>query len=215
MSMAASALKYKINWLIDQMDEKRSRGRPTDPELQDRRRADLLDAALHLVAERGVEGLRTRDVAARAGVNVSTLHYWFGTKEDLLLALVGHASGQFGAPGAPGEESLREHLERAWQAFEARPQLSIVLQELSVRAQRDEATRAVFQQVFQGWNAAVEQVVRDGIARGELRADLDPAASARVLTSFIMGALLQLGIDRQAFGFQAVAAELERWTARR
>jgi AcrR family transcriptional regulator len=196
------------------MDEKRSRGRPPDPALQDRRRADLLDAALQLVAERGVEGLRTRDVAARAGVNVSTLHYWFGTKEDLLLALVGHASEQFGDPGEPGHETLREHLQRAWQAFEARPQLAMVLQELSMRAQRDEATRAVFQRVFSGWSAVVEEVLRAGMARGELRADLDPAASARVLTSFIMGALLQLGIDRQAFDFGIVAAELERWTAR-
>jgi AcrR family transcriptional regulator len=196
------------------MDEKRSRGRPADPALQDRRRADLLDAALQLVAERGVEGLRTREVATRAGVNVSTLHYWFGTKEDLLLALVVHASGQFGDPGEPGQESLREHLQRAWRAFEARPQLSMVLQELSMRAQRDERTREVFRRVFDGWNEVVEQVIRAGMARGELRDDLDPVASARVLTSFIMGALLQLGLDRRAFDFEKVAAEIERWTAR-
>jgi hypothetical protein len=46
--------------------------------------------------------LRTRDIAARAGVNIATLHYYFATKEDLIRAVVRMLLEKFtGAP--PGE----------------------------------------------------------------------------------------------------------------
>src|SRR2546421_11887604 len=48
------------------------------------RRRSLVLAAYDLIAEEGFEGLRTRDVAMRAGVNIATLHYYFASKEDLI-----------------------------------------------------------------------------------------------------------------------------------
>ena len=194
-------------------------GRPATPELGERRRADLLDATLSIIAERGLEGLRTRDIAARAGVNISTLHYYFGTKEALLAAVVQYVSTKFAAPvprkrGRKGKESVRDHIESAWRTFEATPHLPSVMQELAVRAQRDDATRAAFREVFARWNGVVEDVLRRGLDTGELRGDVDVPAAARVLTSFIMGSLLQLGVDRKAFDFMKVTQEIEGWLAR-
>src|SRR5205823_12230072 len=57
---------------------------------EDRRRALVL-AAFGQIAERGFEGLRTREVAAEAGVNIATLHYYFPTKEALIRGVVAHA----------------------------------------------------------------------------------------------------------------------------
>src|SRR5207244_10007286 len=79
---------------------------------EDRRHA-LVAAAFGQIAERGFEGLRTREVAAEAGVNIATLHYYFPTKEDLIRAVVEHAMGRFrstlAAHGAPATQ-LRNHL---------------------------------------------------------------------------------------------------------
>src|SRR6266480_4421461 len=41
----------------------------------------LVQAAFNQIAERGFEGLRTREVAAGVGLNIATLHYYFPTKE--------------------------------------------------------------------------------------------------------------------------------------
>src|SRR5882672_3117237 len=54
----------------------------------DERRRSLVLAAYELIADKGFEELRTRDVAARAGVNIATLHYYFGSKEDLIEGVV-------------------------------------------------------------------------------------------------------------------------------
>ncbi len=48
------------------------------------RRREIAAAARSLIAERGFEGLRTRDIAARVGINVATLHYHVPTKEALI-----------------------------------------------------------------------------------------------------------------------------------
>jgi len=51
-------------------------------------RAALLTAARELMAERGVEGTSTRDVAAAAGVNQALVYRYFGSKEKLFFEAV-------------------------------------------------------------------------------------------------------------------------------
>ena len=86
----------------------------TAPKTQgEERRRSLVQAAYHLIAEGGFERLRTRDVAARAGVNIATLHYYFARKEDLIQGVVEYLLQQFMTaylPGSPFE--MRTPLEQ-------------------------------------------------------------------------------------------------------
>jgi AcrR family transcriptional regulator len=47
----------------------------------------LLDAARKVLRRKGYSGFSTRDVAAQAGVPLSQIHYHFGSKQGLILAL--------------------------------------------------------------------------------------------------------------------------------
>src|SRR5215475_10846989 len=108
------------------MARAKASGEPTT-ELREERRVELIEAAYALIAEKGLEGLRTRDIAARAGVNISTLHYYFGTKEELLVAVIEHVRDTFARREQdrdPTVETLPEHLEAAWRSFEAEPHLA-------------------------------------------------------------------------------------------
>jgi AcrR family transcriptional regulator len=51
-------------------------------------RAAILDAAGRILARDGSADFATRAVAAEAGVNQSLIHYHFGTKENLMLAVL-------------------------------------------------------------------------------------------------------------------------------
>jgi len=57
-----------------------------------RRKIAVLEAACRVIADRGADATRFADVAAESGVPVSTLQYYFGSREDLLLAAFRHAS---------------------------------------------------------------------------------------------------------------------------
>ncbi|MBM7280256.1 TetR family transcriptional regulator [Gordonia rubripertincta] len=52
------------------------------------RRELLLESAFRVIARRGVDGATTRAICAEAGVTLSTFHYVFATRDELLEALV-------------------------------------------------------------------------------------------------------------------------------
>ncbi|MDA3646536.1 TetR family transcriptional regulator [Saccharopolyspora indica] len=54
----------------------------------------LLQAASELFAERGFNATTVRDVAARAEVNQALLFRYFGSKQELFAAVLGHKSAQ-------------------------------------------------------------------------------------------------------------------------
>lgn len=70
--------------------EKKGVGRPRDGNPEETRQ-EILRAAAEAFAACGFVGATTRAVAARAGVNVATLHYHFGSKEGLYRAVLGNA----------------------------------------------------------------------------------------------------------------------------
>ena len=84
--MTAANLAVQPTWR-----ERRPPGRPR-PARAGRRKLPVLEAACRVIAERGAEATRFTDVAAASGVPVSTLQYYFGSREDLLVAAFRHAS---------------------------------------------------------------------------------------------------------------------------
>jgi len=53
----------------------------------------ILDSAQNLIAEQGYAATSVRDIIAAAGVNLAAIHYHFGSKEDLLAAVVARKAG--------------------------------------------------------------------------------------------------------------------------
>src|SRR5215212_11959183 len=54
----------------------------------------LLEAAKKVLRQNGYAGLSTRDVAAVAGIPLSQIHYHFGSKQGMVLALFEYLNSQ-------------------------------------------------------------------------------------------------------------------------
>src|SRR5215472_15403149 len=50
------------------------------------RREQIIDAALHVFAQKGFARATNRDVAGEAGITTGLIYYYFKSKEDLLKA---------------------------------------------------------------------------------------------------------------------------------
>ncbi len=61
-------------------------GNPKDNETRQR----IVDAAIELFREKGMDGMSMRELAETAGVNKGLLHYYFKTKEALFREVFGH-----------------------------------------------------------------------------------------------------------------------------
>ncbi|HZD50703.1 MAG TPA: TetR/AcrR family transcriptional regulator [Silvibacterium sp.] len=159
------------------------------------RRKSLLQAAFDVIASSGFEGLRTRAVAERAGVNIATLHYYFPSKQALIEGLAQFLSGIFATLHAPSRPStgrpfldhLRQEFTDAQFYHERHPELGVVLRELTLRANRDAAVRAAMNTMVLSWRAWIETIVRGGIAEGTFRQDLDPQETIPTLMAVLAG----------------------------
>ncbi|HWG62519.1 MAG TPA: TetR/AcrR family transcriptional regulator [Streptosporangiaceae bacterium] len=166
--------------------EHRRPGRPRSE------RADkaIIDAALSLFAEYGVEGLCIEKVAARAGVGKATIYRRWPGKEDMLL----DAMAALKAPlPEPRGESVREDLlalEESMATDSADPRRSREFALLLGEGEKFPRLRTRFvETVLEPRREVVRSVLRRGIATGELRADIDIEAALFMLT----GAALSRG----------------------
>ena len=176
------------------------------------RRAELLHAAFQQLADRGFEGLRTRDVAVAAGVNVATLHYYFPTKEDLIAGVVEQAMQLFRTTlephGSPADQ-LRNHLRSVRRLVQEEPDLGIVMGELSLRAVRDPAIARIMHETREGWHGTVRGLLRRAAKEGHLRPELDSDEVA----AMIVATMTSMTLPTASGGARSDQAlrQLERW----
>lgn len=185
--------------------------------LVDDRRAELVRATYELIAEKGLEELRTRDIAARVGINIATLHYYFDTKEALVAAVVDYLLEKFRTIKAPlvedptALEELRHLFATQTHRRRVEPRLDVVMQEMMLRGRRDERVRARLEVMMLLWNGHVEAIIERGVRTGELSRELDPKVAAGVVTSCMIGSNLQHGVRPTTFSFEATYTSLLGW----
>lgn len=156
------------------------------------RLAEIAMAARELIAERGFEGLRTRDIAARVGINVATLHYHVPTKEALIRIVAQSLRSDFIAQsqarprqGLPPVEVLKLEFADFRETMTEAPGRFIVMAELSDRAERDAAIAAEIRPMQAYWRRMMADIIVEGRDKGVFRADVDPEAAA----TMVMGTL--------------------------
>ena len=90
-------------------------------EQAERRRAQLVDVALELFSERGIDAVRISDIAEKAGVAQGLLYHYFSGKEALMQAIAERHSplplvaGLLGSlPDRPARETLTDLAKRVY-----------------------------------------------------------------------------------------------------
>jgi AcrR family transcriptional regulator len=64
--------------------QRRGRGRPPTPGLEERRRAQIIQSAVTVFVERGYEATTMADIAKHAGIGQGTLYRYVASKRELL-----------------------------------------------------------------------------------------------------------------------------------
>lgn len=173
-----------------QRSQRRPRGRP--PLVADRRQ-ELVEAAFRTIAERGLEGLRLREVASAAGVDHSTIHHYFATKQDLLAAVVDFATRPFwGTTPQEGEprDRLKRHLAAQAQMIAEQPALLAVLREFDLRAARDREVAKIIEAREAGWRAALRNVFASGAKKGDWVTGVAIEDAVELIIAAVKGASL-------------------------
>lgn len=148
---------------------KRGPGRPRSPEAH---RA-ILDAVLALLAEEGFNRMTVEGVAARAGVGKATVYRRWSSKVPLVIdALDTLASEQLPVPDTGSVRGdLTEFLNQLVRIMSG-PDGRLVAPLIEAMSRNDELAEAFRRDLIAPRRDVGAEVIRRGIARGELRPDL-------------------------------------------
>ena len=163
-------------------------GRPVDHQ----RRAELLDAVVDYAVEHGFSGLSWRPLAAALGVSPTTLVHHFGTKEQMLVAILGRLRERIVAASSDrlGEQpDLATAARAAWTQTSdprRRPEFRLFFAVYGRALQAPQQFAEFLDRVVADWMGALVD------AQGP---DTDPATATRAATlviATIRGLLLDL-----------------------
>ena len=158
--------------------------------------AEILDIAVELFGARGLRGTSIGAVAARLGLTDSGVLHYFPTKDALIDAAVDRAlerqTSQMRALVEPGGLEAIERMSEWGAIVEETPELVALQVILSSEAILENST--VAQQVKRRYAAIHELaagLIRQGIDRGEIRADTDADWEASAIIAYLDGIRLQ------------------------
>lgn len=171
-----------IGYLQGARDPKQTRSR--------RRQLDLLEAATRVFARDGIAKAKMADIAAEAGMSVSSIYDYYPSKEDLAYEIPIRRLSEFYAEflaQAPSLATMRERLHSflsmATDYARRNPDWarllyleiwpSVLIEEAQVRRAVDDFGRIVV------------AMIREGSRRGEWDANLDPYQTATILMGSI------------------------------
>jgi AcrR family transcriptional regulator len=149
---------------------------------QRRRAPQIIEAAARVFAERGFHGATTQDIANVLGIKQASLYYYFSSKEAALeLVCLKGVEGFFDAAKAIAarRENSRKRL-TALIISHLSPLIDrsdFVKVFLNERQYLPRESRRRIGRVSRGLERIFEDVIREGVAKGEFRADLDPRLS--------------------------------------
>jgi TetR/AcrR family acrAB operon transcriptional repressor len=175
----------------------------------------LLDAALVVFSAKGYTATRLEDVAEQAGVTRGAIYWHFKNKADLHNTLMVEFSQRANtiieaaiAEGGSFTDILRRVLTHLFTYLETDADFRAVNELTLFKTELTEELREGWQMKLDAINALVQShagVMREGIASGDLRPDLDPLEAARAFLSFSNGAASLWLMDPTAFSLKTSA----------
>ena len=186
----------------------------TDPnvlfksQMAEARRAQILDAAVTVFAEKGFHRATTKEVAKVAGVSPGTIYNYFDSKEDLLVGIITRLAEQQ-RPDEVFAQALRSDARASFVIMYRLRQeliqqygamLQVVLSEVLINREFGER---YYREIVVPFLELTEQYIQAQIERGQLR-PVNAAWAARILSAINIG--LTLGF---VVGEPLLLAEME------
>jgi AcrR family transcriptional regulator len=202
---------------MSRVDGRRARGADT--------REQILDAARDVLVAQGYAGTTTRAIAEAAGVRPSLVHYHFGGKQQLLVAVLERENARllvrqhalFAGPGPLAEKYLTscEYLTEDLRSGYVR-----ILWELWAVGLADDRIRGQWRDALSGWRELLVRVTTEWMDEHDVELPISPRAVVTLVGDAFLGAEAEIlgGIgEDESPHFEALTAVagLIEWAERR
>jgi AcrR family transcriptional regulator len=190
--------------------------RRTQRERREETERKVLAAATALIAQHGSRALTLAEVGEAAGYSRGIVSHHFGSRENLLRAVMRDAR-TFPLPAL--EDGAADWLAQTVRAYlehvtSRRPSAGAFLQMWGEAIAADPVLMPLYAEHDAGFRRLLADKVHEGIRDGSVRADADPEAMAVSLVGLLRGIALQLISTPPPARVEAIIEEAERSTRR-
>ena len=185
-------------------------------------RDQILTAAYRTLIELGYNQISMRKIADEAGVNQSLLHYYFGSKENLMLEVLEYVNEQLLVRQRKmyhEVQSFEAIWARALEYFEEDVQSGYVraLWELRAQGLSNDRIKKRLAEMIGHWRGLVTELVKNALVEYGIQAKAPPEIFARLLGNIYWGAEAEiLAGEDPRLHIEAIRmmGNLFRWIAR-
>ncbi len=165
------------------------------------RRTEIIGAAIRVIARDGIRACTVSALESATGFARGHFTYHFNSKEEIIalaFATVGAdwATNQMeSTTGSRAAERLESQIRAAARWGQQRPEYFRCMMNFRVEMMRDPSAFPRAPEVRAQFLEAAAATIRQAIAEGDFRADLDPAWEARALFAVVDGFLMHAAMD--------------------
>jgi AcrR family transcriptional regulator len=177
--------------------------------LRELRRAQIIQVARTIAAERGLEALTIKAIEDRVDFTRGVITYHFdgkdGIVEAILLSALADIDGATGAAVAAGStpgQQLEAAIRSTVAGFIEQPEAALILINFWARIPNDPAVASLNANLYANYRARSRSLVVAGIEQGLFR-DVDPDAVANAVVGAIIGIVTQHFFDPGATDWRA------------
>lgn len=179
----------------------RSVGRPS---VRERRRDEILDAAVQVIVDNGIAGATRSRIAEQAGVRPPAVHHFVGTQPEVLRATIERIGRRLTTEVIADDPALTDPAARAVATVDAafgaavdQPAVNRLVDELVAHSYRDDDARNALAEVYRNATDQLAAELERAWAPG-FAAEVRTAAAEIVTLAHAAGTFRHLGLTEQA-----------------
>ncbi len=172
------------------------------PDVSDKRKAEIVEAAARVFSKKGFGGARMDDIVQETGLSKGLLYWYFKSKDALIVALLERLMRPelnrvrtLADAGGPARERLVAFAESMVKDIALMERLMPITFEFYSVAFRNKVMKKAFQEFFRIFIDGIQRVIEQGITAGEFRA-VDSRRIALAIMASMEGNLLLWVFDR-------------------
>jgi len=157
----------------------------------------ILEAAQNCLKEHGLKGLNIRHVAKEAGVSLGSVHYYFSSKEQILVEIFRQFVGRVskatlsGNPDADPRQVIVDFVDGYFAELSKDPGVCRGFIDLWDHVTRNEELRSMLERYYQRSFKGLSDLIKKGKKQGVFQVD-SPAFAATQIIAVIDGIKVQL-----------------------
>lgn len=169
----------------------------------------ILDATMNVVSREKISGTRMHMIAKEANMSQANLHYYFPTKNDLMIALLDKIQEKFledrknyiDLDNKTVKENIKGFFEQKKNEILHTKEKDYVQFDYWVQGTVNEEIREKFQNTFNLWRNSISEVLNNS----EFKTDISEEKKAMIpfiMLSLMLGASMQYLIDEGKFNLE-------------